>query len=144
MKINKKERNRTFIVFLIFCFWTLAVIFTLVKSQIFNYNKYLSKIKAQSHRIFSLHPKRGTIYDCKGEVLAISVKAKSAFLSNKNQRDSLRILKQIRRLISLGSRNVRNITNRIKKGEKFIWIKRKIRLKTHASIANITDFAFEK
>jgi len=126
MKINRKERNRTFLVFLMFIFWTLVIVFTLVKSQIFNYNKYLSKIKAQSHRIFSLHPKRGTIYDSKGEVLAISIKAKSAFLSNKNHADSLRILHQVKKLISLSSRDSKNITSRIRRGEKFIWIKRKL------------------
>lgn len=126
MIINKKERNRAFLVFLMFSFWTLIIVCTLIKSQIFDYNKYLSKIKAQSHRIFSLHPKRGTIYDCKGEVLAISVKAKSAFLSNKNLKDSLNILKHVKAKISLSSRDSRNIAYRIKKGEKFIWIKRKL------------------
>ena len=97
MKINRSERNRVYVLFAGFSIWILFIIAALVKIQIFNYNKYLLKIKAQSNRVFSLHPKRGTIYDCNGEILAISVKAKSAFLSNKNRSESLNLYSIIRK-----------------------------------------------
>ena len=126
MKINRSERNRVYVLFAGFSIWILFIIAALVKIQIFNYNKYLLKIKAQSNRVFSLHPKRGTIYDCNGEILAISVKAKSAFLSNKNRSESLNLYSIIRKKIGLTYREKQDIKKRIKRGDKFIWIKRKL------------------
>ena len=72
MKINRSERSRVYLLFMAFSIWILFIVVTLIKIQVFNYNKYLLKVKAQRNRIFSLHPKRGTIYDCNGEILAIS------------------------------------------------------------------------
>ena len=101
MKMNKNERNRTFIIFMFFMGWILIIVFTLIKTQVFNYNRYLARIKAQSHRILSLNPKRGTMYDCNGEVLAISVKTKSAFISNKIKQESAKIFARIQKVISI-------------------------------------------
>ncbi len=126
LKINKSERNRTFIVFTFFGIWMFSIVFFLIKLQVFNYEKYTARIKAQSNRIFKLHPKRGTIYDIHGEILAISVKAKSLFLSNKNKEQSLFLFKQLKKKISLTYKKQRNILKRIKKGRNFIWIKRKL------------------
>ena len=102
--------------FAAFSILILFIVATLVKIQIFNYNKYLSKIRAQSNRVFSLHPKRGTIYDCSGEILAISIKAKSAFISNKNKAESLTIYNLIRKKIRMSYREKINIKRRIKSG----------------------------
>ncbi|MCK4836071.1 MAG: penicillin-binding protein 2 [Candidatus Aminicenantes bacterium] len=126
MKINRNERNRAFIVFMMFVGWILIIGVTLIKTQVFHFTKYLARIKAQSHRILSLNPKRGTIYDCQGEVLAISVKAKSAFLNNKNRYESERIFSRINKVISINNEKRRNIEKRIKRGDNFIWLKRKL------------------
>jgi cell division protein FtsI/penicillin-binding protein 2 len=126
MKININERKRAFVVFMLFCSWVLIIVFTLIKTQVFSYNKYLSRIKAQSHRIFSLNPKRGTIYDREGEVLAISIKTKSAFLSNKDPKASQDIFKRITGSVTIYPEKIRAIRKRILNGEKFIWIKRQL------------------
>ena len=127
MKINSGERKRTFLVFILFCLWVLFIGVSLVKIQVFEYRKNVSKVRAQSNRTFTPHSKRGTIYDSCGEVLAISVKAKSAFLSNKDKADSLRIFNRIlRQNIHLTRNDKQNIKKRIKQGDKFIWIKRKL------------------
>lgn len=126
MKMNRNERKRTFVVFMFFVGWVFIIVFTLVKTQVFNYNRYLARIKAQSHRIFSLNPKRGTIYDCNGEVLAISVKTKSAFISNKSKQDSTNLFSGIRRAVAISPDKRRLIDRRIRRGDGFIWIKRKL------------------
>lgn len=114
-------------IFIFFCLWVLLIGASLVKIQVFEYGKNVSKVRAQSNRIFTPHSKRGTIYDSCGEVLAISVKAKSAFLSNKDKGDSLRIFNRIlRQNIHLTWNDKQNIKKRIKQGDKFIWIKRKL------------------
>lgn len=126
MKINNNERNRAFILFMVISVWIVFIIFTLVKIQVFSYDKYLSRVNAQSKRIFSLHPKRGTIYDSQHEVLAISVKTKSAFLNARDINSAASVFQRIKKLILLDTGTRRAISRRINRGERFIWIKRKL------------------
>lgn len=126
MKINNNERNRAFILFMVISVWIVFIIFTLVKIQVFSYDKYLSRVNAQSKRIFSLHPKRGTIYDSQHEVLAISVKTKSAFLNARDINSAASVFQRIKKLIVLDTGTRRAISRRINRGERFIWIKRKL------------------
>jgi cell division protein FtsI (penicillin-binding protein 3) len=133
MKINTNEHKRAFFLFVLFSLWVLAVAISLVKVQVFDYSKNISRVRAQSNRIFSLHPKRGTIYDSNGEVLAISIKAKSAFLSNKNNTQSMALFNSIRKQVRLTYKEIKNIKKRIRRGDKFIWVKRKL-----------SDYEYEK
>ncbi len=126
MKINSSEHKRFFFIFIVFSLWVLFICVSLVKIQVVNYGKNVARVRAQSNHVFPVNPKRGTIYDRSGEVLAISVKAKSAFLSNRNNMQSLALFKSIRRQIRLTYNERKNIEARIRRGEKFIWIKRKL------------------
>jgi len=140
MKINRSERNRVFVIFIIFFLWVIIIGASLVKIQVFDYNKNIAKVRAQSNRTFTMHPKRGTIYDSSGEVLAISVKAKSAFLSNKDKKDSLQLFNRILKLkkrFPLSKGDKKNIKNRIRKGDKFIWVKRKLSDKEYKLLKKI-------
>ena len=138
MKLNSSERKRTFLIFILFCLWMLLIGASLVKIQLLEYGKNVSKVRAQSNRTFILHSKRGTIYDSSGEVLAISVKAWSAFLSNKDQAESLRIFNRIlKENIHLTREDKQNIKKRINQGDKFIWIKRKLPDPEYQRLKNI-------
>ena len=139
MKINKKERNRAFILFMVFSIWVLFIVYKLVKIQVFDYTKYISKVKSQCNRIFSLHPKRGTIYDCNGDVLAISIRAESAFLSNKDNKESMEIFSLLSKQVRLTYREKKNIKERINKGRKFIWIKRKLEDREYEKLKKIKN-----
>ncbi|MEN8153614.1 MAG: penicillin-binding protein 2 [Acidobacteriota bacterium] len=137
MKINRGERRRALIVFGFFLVWVLLTVGALVKTQVFNYSKYLSKIKNQSSRIFSLHPKRGTIYDANGDILAISISSKSAFLTNKNKNQSMKIYKSVIGKIYLNTREKLKIRKRIYAGKNFIWIKRKLTENDYNALSSI-------
>jgi cell division protein FtsI (penicillin-binding protein 3) len=126
MIISRNARSRTFFLFVVFSVWVTVIIAFLIKIQIFNYEKYLGKIRSQSSRIFSLLPKRGTIYDAHGDILAMSVKAQSVFLSNKDTDDSLQLYRKLSAVINLDMEEKKNIIRRIRNGDKFIWIKRKL------------------
>lgn len=128
MKINNGERNRVFILFLILCVWILFIGATLIKVQVVDYGKNISRIHAQTERIVELNSRRGTIYDCNGEVMAISIKAYSAFLNNKNNLHSHRLITDMIKagVLPLDSKEKKLIRKRIDKAEKFIWLKRKL------------------
>ncbi len=132
MKINRGERNRVFVIFIFFSLWGLFIGAALVKTQVLDYGEHTAKVKRQRNRVLTLHARRGTIYDSKGEILAISVKAKSAFLSSKDKQESLALFDRIRRVIRFNEdkdknwQEIKDIKSRIKEGKKFIWIKRKL------------------
>ncbi|MCP4215147.1 MAG: penicillin-binding protein 2, partial [bacterium] len=137
MKINSREHKRVFIIFIGLCVWGLVICGALVRLQVFQYGKNVERVRAQSNRTISLNPKRGTIFDSRGEVMAISVKAKSAFLNNKNILQSADLFKSIRRSISLTYKQIKGIKKRIRRGDKFIWIKRKLSDKEYEALAKI-------
>lgn len=137
VEVNKNERNRVFVLFVIIALWVLLIGTALVKTQVLDYGKNIAKVRAQSNRTLALHPKRGTIYDNQGEVLAISVKAKSAFLNNKNKGDSFRLFNRVRRTIPLKWKAIKDIRKRIKRADKFIWIKRKLTDREYERLAKI-------
>jgi cell division protein FtsI (penicillin-binding protein 3) len=106
--------------------WVLVIIGYLFKIQVFSYSKYRSRVSAQTKRTFKLHPKRGTIYDGSGEVLAISVKTKSAALSAKDEVKAMSTFRKVVKKIKLSSGKRKEIIERIKRGNRFIWLKRKL------------------
>lgn len=126
MESNRCEKKRTFWLSVFFLLWVLFIVFSLVRIQVFEYGKYTAKIRSQTVRILNLHPKRGTIYDRNGDILAISIKTKSAFLSNKYPPASLNAFNRVSRLIAISDHQKINVRKRIRSGEKFIWVKRKL------------------
>ncbi len=142
MKINRSERKRVSIVFSIFMIWIIAIVFMLIKIQVLGFNKYLGKIRSQSNRTLTLHPKRGTIFDYNNEVLAISIQSKSLFISNRSRKSSLSLFKKIRRVIRISSSSAKKILMRIKKGKNFIWIKRKLSEKEYNAVKSLNQSGY--
>ncbi len=126
MKINHQGKQRFFCLAIIFFVWIFFIAFKLFKLQVIDFNTYLNKVKAQTSRVENLHSKRGTIRDRNGEILAISLLSKSAFLSNKDKEISLAVFRGFCRLIALDNSQKIKINKRIRRGEKFIWLKRKL------------------
>ncbi|MDQ1354911.1 MAG: hypothetical protein QG657_5220 [Acidobacteriota bacterium] len=139
MKINSSEHKRVFFLFIGLFLWILFICASLVKIQVIDYSKNVAKVQAQSNFIFPINAKRGTIYDSKGQVLAISVKAKSAFLNSKEVAQSLSLFKDIKQKIVLTAEERKNIEDRIRRSEKFIWIKRKLPPEEYESLKKIKD-----
>lgn len=140
MTINNRERNRVFIIFVVFCLWVLYIGASLVKTQVVDYSKNVTRVQAQSNRVFTLFSKRGTIYDCSGEILAISAKAKSAFLNNKDIAESRQLFKRVlRSKVNISRKQRKDIEKRIRRGDKFIWIKRKLALWEYERLKKIKE-----
>ncbi|MBN2400054.1 MAG: penicillin-binding protein 2 [Candidatus Aminicenantes bacterium] len=126
MKINYQGKKRFFFLSIIFFVWIFFIAFKLFKLQVIDFNTYLAKVKAQTNRVEDLHSKRGTITDRHGEILAISLQSKSAFLSNKDKEISLAVFRDFCRLLALDNSQKIKVNKRIRRGEKFIWLKRKL------------------
>jgi len=121
------ERKRILFLFIVFCVWVLVVGASLVKIQVVDYVENVKKVQGQSTRTESLIAKRGTIYDRNGEILAISVKTQSAFISNRDPEEALTLLTEVKKSgIMFNTDEIRNIKKRIIKGNRFIWLKRKL------------------
>jgi cell division protein FtsI/penicillin-binding protein 2 len=126
MNANRQGKKRFFVFSIFFFLWIFAIVFKLFTMQVIDYTAYVAKVKAQTHRVEVLHSKRGTITDRNGEILAISLQAKSAFISNKDSASSLTVFKDFCRLLPLSNSQKLRIVKRIHRGEKFIWVKRKL------------------
>jgi len=126
MNANRQGKKRFFVLSIIFFAWIFMIAFKLFNMQVLGYNTYMAKVKAQTNRVEELHSKRGTITDRNGEILAISLQAKSAFISNKDSALSLAVFKKFCGLLPLADAQKIGIVKRIRRGEKFIWLKRKL------------------
>jgi cell division protein FtsI/penicillin-binding protein 2 len=126
MNSNRQGKKRFFVLSIFFFIWIFLIAFKLFDMQVLDYTTYMAKVKAQTNRVEELHSKRGTVTDRNGEILAISLQSKSAFLSNKDDALSLAVFKRFCDLLPVSRSQKMNISKRIRRGEKFIWIKRKL------------------
>jgi cell division protein FtsI/penicillin-binding protein 2 len=126
MKINHLGRKRFFFLSILFFVWIFFIAFKLFKLQVIDFNTYMAKVKAQINRVEDLHSKRGTITDRNGEILAMSLQSKSVFLSSKDKGVSLTVFHDFCRLLALDNSQKIKVIKRIRRGEKFIWLKRKL------------------
>ncbi|MBN2344981.1 MAG: penicillin-binding protein 2 [Candidatus Aminicenantes bacterium] len=123
---DRRRRRRLFFLSLMLLAWIAMIAFRLFDMQVLRYTAFMAKVKAQTSRVEDLHSKRGTITDRNGEVLAISLQSKSAFISNKDSQLSLGVLKEFCLRVPLSGAQKANVARRIRRGEKFIWVKRKL------------------
>ncbi len=142
MKSENRILWRTNLVKYFFVFWGMLLVGRLFQLQILNYSFYLNRIKEQTYRQINLLAKRGTIFDRNGNILAISVESKSLFLINKDHRLSFQVVQQLKKNIDIPNRN--KIYERIKKGERFIWIKRLLSESEYIKVQNINFSKEEK
>jgi cell division protein FtsI/penicillin-binding protein 2 len=126
LKTNRQGKRRFFALSILFFLWIFLIVFRLFNMQVLDYTTYMGKVKAQTSRIEELHSKRGTITDRNGEILAISLQSKSAFISNKDIALSLAVFAKFCVLLPLSRSQKINIVKRIRRGEKFIWLRRKL------------------
>jgi cell division protein FtsI (penicillin-binding protein 3) len=137
MNANRQEKRRFFALSIVFFIWIFAISFKLFDMQVLDYTTYMAKVRAQTHRVEELHSKRGTITDRRGEILAISLRSKSAFISNKDSAVALAAFRRFCQLLPLPGAQKVNIAKRIRRGEKFIWLKRKLTDEEYLKVSSL-------
>lgn len=137
MALNRMERNRGLVVFYGILLWAVFLAVMLVKVQIVDYSHNILKVRSQSKRVFESHPKRGTIYDRHGHILAISVEAYSAFFSNRDPDQTAALFEKLQKVLAMNAASRKEIRNRIRKGDRFIWVKRKLIQDEHDKLMDL-------
>jgi cell division protein FtsI/penicillin-binding protein 2 len=126
---RRQARLRTRMVALVCGVWLTAIVIRLVQMQVFGHAKAESRVAEQNQGTRDIQPRRGTIYDRQGKILARSQPARSVFY-NPNPADPLAAkIEPIRRLetaLGLTAKDMDRIEAQIKGEKSFIWLKRKI------------------
>ncbi len=103
--------------------WAGLLLARLFELQILKHDIF-SRLKIRQSRIIkTTEPRRGTIYDREGRILAISVPAYSAYA---RRALTLEELERLRRVLGLTRTQIKYMLKRWEKGNRFTWIKRKI------------------
>ena len=91
--------------------------------QIIQHHFYQKMGKRQYERTIKLFPKRGTIYDQKGRLLAASVKVPSVYASPEKVRFPRATSKQLSQMVSSSAQT---IYKKLSSKKSFVWIERQI------------------
>ena len=109
--------------------WLVGLTIRLIQLQVFEHPRLKTEVLEQNQNRNTIHPKRGTIYDCMGNILARSLPIQSVFYSPfKGEPSHLQLekIKKLKKILDLSQNELQNIYKRIGKNSSFIWIKRKI------------------
>lgn len=126
---QKKAHRRISMMALLFMLWLIFLIIRLLQLQVIEHPSLKTQVTQHNQNKKDIIPKRGTIYDRSGNILARSLPIRSVFYTS-NEDESLEAqiekIKKLKDILDLSENVLRNIKKRIAKNESFIWIKRKI------------------
>jgi cell division protein FtsI (penicillin-binding protein 3) len=126
---SERSERRLKLIAVALVVWSLLLAGRLVQLQILRHDRFKADVLEQNQNIRKIPARRGTIYDRRGRILARSLPARSVFLSPaaKESRDALRrAVADLAGVLSLSRDERSRIEARIDKGDRFIWVKRKI------------------
>jgi cell division protein FtsI (penicillin-binding protein 3) len=126
---QKRARIRIIILGFFFMLWLVGLVIRLIQLQVFEHPRLKTEVLEQNQNRNTIRPKRGTIYDCTGNILARSLPVQSVFFSpykGEPYRLQLEKIAKLKRVLNLSENELQNIYKRIQKNTSFIWIKRKI------------------
>ena len=126
---HKLTRKRIVAMSFFFIVWLVVLSLRLFQIQVLDHAQLKKKVFEQNRNRDIILPKRGTIYDRKGKILAQSLPSPSFFYTSFEDEPSPTQMERISRLkevLNLSSEELERIKIRIEKKEHFIWIKRKV------------------
>ncbi len=126
---QKRAHRRTTFLSFILVFWMTSLLVRLIQLQVFEHPRLKADVLGQTQDRVKILPKRGTIYDRSGNILARSIPRKSVYcISSPREPYSLQLEKiyKLRQVLGLSDNDIRKIKDRLKMKSIFIWVKRKI------------------
>jgi cell division protein FtsI (penicillin-binding protein 3) len=95
----------------------------------------LSRLASKQHQsIISFTPKRGTIYDAKGNNLAVSIDVDSVYARSSEVKNPSQTARTLAKILNLDRRA---LTKKLKEEKSFVWVKRKATPKETAEISKV-------
>src|ERR1700683_2166949 len=94
-------RRRWLVVGVVALIWMAAVLARLSYLQLFCYGEYFARAQHQQRHVFEISPKRGTIYDRKGQELAISIPMDSVFGDPTDIKDAPLVARLLSRVLNI-------------------------------------------
>ncbi len=117
--------------------WAVILTGRLVQLQIFRYAAAKAEVEGQNLNTQNIFPERGTIFDRNGLILARSIPARSVFLTpvkGESLAAQLEKLRALRPVLGLDEEDAHAIARKIRRGETFIYLRRKVSLETAAAV----------
>ena len=136
----KKIQKRTIFLLLPFSLWFCIVVIRLIQLQVIDHAHFKSIVSNQNQNKYKVNPERGTIYDRNESILARSIQSHSIFLApyeDEPQTPLFEKLDQIKPILKLSLNKINWIKTRIKNKDSFIWVKRKIDLRTFQAVKKL-------
>ncbi len=127
--LRRRVKKRTIILVMFFLMWLGALVLRLVQLQVINANQYRSIVLDQNQNIIDVFPKRGTIFDRNGTILARSMPSPSVFFQpsqGESISSQLDKINKISAICGLSPSEVKRIRTHIEEQKTFIWVKRPI------------------
>ncbi len=123
MRRTNRKNGKDIWLLILFSVWGTLLIVRLIELQVFQHNFFSKRKITQTRTIEKIIPRRGTIFDRNGLVLAISVSSHSAFVRKELTREEL---KKVKEALHLTNYQVQKMVKRWREGKKFTWLKRKL------------------
>ena len=133
-------RPRAKFVALILMAWVVLIFGRLVELQVIEHSSLQNKVQEQSQNEMTVLPKRGTIYDRNGKILAQSLPVESVcFIPQENEHFSQQMEKidSLKGILGLTDKELSQIRARIQKKNTFIYVKRKVDPETAARVKTL-------
>ncbi|MGH9379401.1 MAG: penicillin-binding transpeptidase domain-containing protein [Thermoanaerobaculia bacterium] len=103
--------------------WLGVIVLRLVDLQLFGHREYLERAQRQQQRVVELDPPRGTIYDARGQKLAVSVQVRSAYAVPGQIADVDATAAALARVLG---EDAEAFAGSLRRNREFVWIARKL------------------
>lgn len=122
---ERTKRLKKRVVFIFAALLTMYIIVAIraYDLQILKGEQYKRRAESQQSAIITLTPRRGTIFDRNGNVMAISIAVKSIFAEPRHIEEPEKTAQLISRLLDMDARSV---LKKLKNKRNFVWIKRTV------------------
>jgi cell division protein FtsI (penicillin-binding protein 3) len=130
-------RKRTLVLSFILAAWAAVVALRLVQIQVFGHARAKAAVLDQNRDKITMEPRRGTIFDRNGEILACSLPAVSVNIrpvEKETPADERKKVRSLQGLLGLSEKEVATILDRLKDKIKFTPVKAKIPLEEAARV----------
>ena len=122
-------RKRTLVLSFILAAWAAVVALRLVQIQVFGHTRAKTAVLDQNRDKITMEPRRGTIFDRNGEILACSLPVVSVIIrpvKNETPAEERAKVGDLQRLLGLSEKDVSYIQGRLKDNSPFTYVKKKI------------------